>query len=94
MMPAAHARRFNDPLPELADSNDDNDLLHATAADAPATSSTSDESKRRIHTVKRGDSLWQIARTYAVSVDQLKRWNHLGKHSLKPGQTLQISAPN
>ena len=94
MMPAAHARRFNDALPELADSNDDNGLLQATAADAPAISSTSDESKRRIHTVKRGDSLWQIARTYAVSVDQLKRWNHLGKRSLKPGQTLQISAPN
>jgi len=47
----------------------------------------------KTHTVKRGDSLWQIARTYSISVSQLQRWNRLGGHALKPGQTLTVSAP-
>ena len=44
--------------------------------------------------MKRGDNLWQIARDYSVDVSQLQRWNHLGSRTLKPGQTLTVSAPN
>ena len=49
---------------------------------------------RKTHTVKRGDNLWQIARDYSVNVSQLQRWNHLSSRTLKPGQTLTVSAPN
>jgi len=42
------------------------------------------------YTVKEGDSLWQIARRYGVSVKQLRQWNGLTSASLKPGQTLDI----
>jgi len=42
----------------------------------------------RIHTVKQGDTLWGIARRYGVGVDDLRRWNKVGR--LTPGQTLTI----
>lgn len=90
MMPAAHARQFNDTWLEQA-SNPANDqpLQSSTSRRSPGESR-----KARTHVVKRGDSLWQIARTHSVKVDQLKRWNHLGSQALKPGQTLLINEPN
>lgn len=45
----------------------------------------------REYTVRRGDSLWTIARRHQVSVNDLLRWNSLGKEDvLRPGQTLTI----
>lgn len=42
------------------------------------------------HSVKKGESLWQIAHRYAVTIGQLQRWNHLQGHAIKPGQILHI----
>ena len=44
-----------------------------------------------VHTVKQGDSLWLIAKTYKVSINNLVKWNHL-KHSdpLKLGKKLVL----
>lgn len=45
------------------------------------------------HHVKKGESLWRIARAYDVSVEHLKRWNGLdGNDRLYPGQILLIAA--
>jgi membrane-bound lytic murein transglycosylase D len=52
------------------------------------------KSVRKTHTVKQGDSLWQIARRYSVNITQLQRWNHLRGQTLKPGQILQVSETN
>lgn len=42
--------------------------------------------------VRRGDSLWKIARKYHLSVNDIRRWNHLGRSKLiKPGQILLLS---
>lgn len=44
------------------------------------------------HRVRKGDTLWRIARTYDVSVKDLKRWNQLdGKNRIHPGQVLLVS---
>lgn len=94
MMPAAHARQFKDALLQLASDADHDDALPAAAPDTSIGSSRAIKSSPPTHIVKRGDSLWQIARKHAVKVDQLKRWNHLGNHALKPGQRLLLSAPN
>ena len=41
--------------------------------------------------VRKGDSLWNIARQYDVTVNQVTRWNRLDKGKLiKPGQQLVI----
>ena len=43
------------------------------------------------YVVKRGDSLWSIARKYNVRVAELKSWNDLGSNSMiQPGQSIRI----
>ena len=46
----------------------------------------------RSYKVKNGENLWQIARTTGVGVDDLKRWNNLDSHGIKPGQTLKLQS--
>lgn len=42
------------------------------------------------HIVKEGDTLYSISRKYAVSVDDIKRWNYLYDNSIKVGQKLTV----
>jgi len=43
------------------------------------------------HTVKRGDTFWDISRKYKVKVSQLAAWNGMSpRDALKPGQRLVI----
>jgi membrane-bound lytic murein transglycosylase D len=47
--------------------------------------------RTRTYRVRAGDSLWGIAQRHEVSVDDLRKWNKLGKNSkIVPGQTLKI----
>ena len=47
------------------------------------------------HLVRSGDTLWDIARRYGVTIEQIKQANGLGRRSLiKPGQRLLIPAKN
>ncbi|MFC0472942.1 peptidoglycan DD-metalloendopeptidase family protein [Halalkalibacter kiskunsagensis] len=41
-------------------------------------------------TVKRGDTLWGIATTYDVSVEQIKNWNKLADDVIKVDETLVV----
>ncbi len=44
-----------------------------------------------IHTVRRGDSLWRVARRYRVSLKKLRLWNGLWKSTrLRLGQKLRV----
>jgi membrane-bound lytic murein transglycosylase D len=56
-----------------------------TKADAPQ--------RERTHVVRSGESLWQIARNYSMSVSTLERLNHLHGKALKPGQVLKLDPP-
>jgi membrane-bound lytic murein transglycosylase D len=48
----------------------------------------------RRYTVKRGDTLTEIARTHKVSVEDLRRWNELPRDApIQPGQMLRIREP-
>jgi membrane-bound lytic murein transglycosylase D len=43
------------------------------------------------YTVKKGDTLWDIARAHAVSPEDLRRVNNLSRDAvIRPGQELQI----
>lgn len=42
------------------------------------------------HRVRKGDTLWSIARRYHVSVKDLKRWNHLHDSDVRAGQELRV----
>ncbi len=50
------------------------------------------KSRRRIYTVKSGDSLWSISRRFDVTQKELRVWNKLGwSNMLRPGQVLAVS---
>ena len=50
-------------------------------------------SRKGVHTVQQGQTLFSIARQYEVSVDELKTWNNLQSNELSIGQTLFVTAP-
>jgi membrane-bound lytic murein transglycosylase D len=56
----------------------------------PAASASSSRSKR-IHTVKSGDTLWEIGRRYGASTQQIAAWNRMSpKDTIRPGQNLVV----
>ena len=42
------------------------------------------------HTVRQGDNLWDIARKYRASVEQIRSLNDLGSSTLRPGQRIRV----
>lgn len=47
-------------------------------------------SERIIHVVRKGETLWRIARNYGVSVEDIKRWNNLREDLIRPKERLVI----
>jgi len=46
--------------------------------------------KRVVHVVREGETLWRIAKSYGVSVEDLKRWNKLEGKTIRPNERLLI----
>ncbi len=46
--------------------------------------------KEYIYYVKRGDTIWKIAKKFKTSAKAIKRWNKLRSYHLRPGQKLYI----
>ncbi len=63
---------------------------HSKTTERYAKSKTRKKVKGRYYRVKRGDTLWKIARKVGVSVKALKRANNLVTTRIKPGQVLKI----
>jgi membrane-bound lytic murein transglycosylase D len=82
----------------------DQGMVASTSADTPLPAIYLDkpgdaaqaETQRhvRTHVVKSGETLWQIARNYSVSVSTIERLNHLHGKALKPGQVLKLDSSN
>lgn len=53
-------------------------------APQPATGS-------RLHTVAKGDTLWNISQRYGTNVQQLRQWNQLPDDNIRIGQQLRVS---
>ena len=48
------------------------------------------EVEYKIHTVKKGEGLWDIARQYKVTIEDIVKWNDLQDTKIKMGQKLKI----
>lgn len=48
------------------------------------------EYRKVFHVVKQGETLWKIAKTYGVSVEELKRWNKLKQSEIRPNERLLV----
>lgn len=46
------------------------------------------------YVVRRGDTLFSIARKFDVGTDDIKRWNNLGNSNIVPGHKLKIQKPD
>lgn len=59
------------------------------------SSRTASGTAYKYHRIKKGDTLWDLAKKYHTTVSQIKRWNKMGKtNKLKLGQSLIVGKNN
>jgi membrane-bound lytic murein transglycosylase D len=58
----------------------------------PVASATTSVHPQR-YAVRSGDTLVTVADRFNVSVEELRRWNHLSSSTVKPGQSLSVAEP-
>jgi LysM repeat protein len=61
----------------------------ASVAAAPQAAQPSGNSPVR-HTVAKGETLFKIAKTYNVSIEEIRKWNNLASTNIPAGTTLSI----
>lgn len=71
-------------------------LYQNLASQEPATAkpAATPVAKPRTYRVRKGDSLWDIAKANKVDVGDLQRWNKLRSKNLKAGQVLALQGPS
>jgi membrane-bound lytic murein transglycosylase D len=58
----------------------------------PVASATANARPQR-YAVRRGDTLVTVADRFGVSVEELRRWNHLSSNAVRPGASLTVAEP-
>ncbi|HEU5209767.1 MAG TPA: LysM peptidoglycan-binding domain-containing protein [Longimicrobiales bacterium] len=95
------ARRYGVSVGALQQANDNisprrlqvGQVLRVPGRSGGAAVASSSAAEARFHQVRRGESLWTIARRYDVSMNQLRAWNGLsGRSVIHPGQKLRVTA--
>jgi len=64
-----------------------------SSGDAPATGGGREDLSYAAYRVRRGDSLWSIARRHRTTVGRLKQLNAMSSSEIFPGQTLMVPSP-
>jgi LysM repeat protein len=78
--------QINGKLADLAKSQKSSPKATPAASQSKTKAATP-----RIHVVKAGETLYQLSRKYGVTVDQLKKFNNMGKDvTIRPGQELVV----
>ncbi len=63
----------------------------ASAATSAPASASAKSGEGRIHTVQKGESLWDISRQYKVTIEEIVKWNNLNDTKIKQGDKLKIN---
>ncbi|MCQ2124469.1 MAG: LysM peptidoglycan-binding domain-containing protein [Fibrobacter sp.] len=61
------------------------------ASAATSSNSSANSGEGRIHTVQKGESLWDISRQYKVTIEEIVKWNNLNDTKIKMGDKLKIN---
>ncbi|MDD2321597.1 MAG: NlpC/P60 family protein [Geobacteraceae bacterium] len=95
----ALAKKYHVSVQEIKDANNlvnsklspgDKLVVPPRAASAAGSHATSRKLKGSVYKVRKGDTLYGIARKAGLSVDDLKRMNGISGNALKPGKTLVV----
>ncbi len=71
-----------------------NDDLSATdSLIIPVPPAASSRSRLTLYRTRRGDTLVTVADRFNITVQQLRRWNHMGASKLEPGRNLYVAEP-
>jgi len=58
----------------------------------PVAPRKADAPRARLHTVKRGETLYSIAERYGLEINDLRKWNKLKKGKIQAGQKLKLAS--
>jgi serine-type D-Ala-D-Ala endopeptidase (penicillin-binding protein 7) len=84
-LPAAHAQVTLPRGPSEPQAS-----LSLETINPASTSAVGSGRQKATHTVRRGETLYSIARRYGTSVSSLKAWNGLVGNSIRPGKRLTV----
>jgi membrane-bound lytic murein transglycosylase D len=90
------ARSYHVSTSEIATVNQldsGSDLSGVDALVIPVAPVTAPELRTALYRARRGDSLVTVADRFGVTVDQLKRWNHLRSTAIPAGRRLYVAEP-
>ena len=69
------------------------DLSATDSLIVPVPATSSSKSRTTLYKVEHGDTLVTVADRFNVTVQQLRRWNHLSEAKLVPGRRLYVAEP-
>ena len=86
------AKKYNTSVDEIKRINNltSNSLSIGQNLKIPINESNNEDNNDKIYLVKKGDSLYSIAKKYNTTVDELKRINNLTSNNLSIGQMLKL----
>jgi membrane-bound lytic murein transglycosylase D len=93
---ASIAQNFHVTTAELVFVNQldaDDDLSGSEGLIIPAAPTASSRSRVTFYRVQHGDTLVTVADRFNVTVQQLRRWNHLTAARVEPGRRLYVAEP-
>lgn len=65
--------------------------VYTTVADADDSPARFERGEKIVHRVRRGETLYRIARRYRTTIESIRRWNAMGSSSLlRPGRRLVV----
>lgn len=68
-----------------------NSIKATQSKSKPSRPSTKPKSAGKTHTVRQGDTLYQISKKYGISVGQLKKINNINSNGIQVGQRIKIN---
>ena len=84
------ARKFGTTVAKIQELNNMGSSSSLSVGQQLKVAGTAQEAQFKIHTVKKGEGLWDISRQYKVTIEEIVKWNDLQDTKIKVGEKLKI----